>query len=1397
MLLGTLTLSGQDVSEQAYLLQREQWTIEDGLSHNSVTSFYEDGRRLIWLTTRFGVNRFDGRHFRNYTREEHGLHSSVIEQVYEAPDKMIWMLTGVDAFIGLRVRDNFAYSIFDPYKERALDAEAVLGERLAAEVSRSKVYTQLPGGDLLFAGDGGQAIRYQGGRQYTAISFPKTTSPITRLLPLDTFVVQVTYADASGDANGPTKLFDLRRERFLDVPTEPDLPLENEYRITPWQIGQGMVYQNRLVGTQGRAAIIRTTAQGTSLAFLQDFLPARAYAADAVVTHISDQDGSLLVDRRDSVFLLAAEGQVRGSYPPLFNRATLFFEDSGGNLYYSNQADGFSRLTFSPNHFRRIGYAGNSHRAYAIGGLDREWISIDHVSYIYNDGPPPAGPTFNLSHNAAMLRDRAGNIWTGPPVLNYHVKHIRKEVLYRYGAGDPDDITTFATTEEHDANVWAIWEHPKDGSIWSATLAPAIYRTEPVSGAVTTLLDERYALFNRSLFIYAFTRSPAGSVWVSTSNGLLQLTDAGEFVARYAADEEGGQQLPATDIHHTYIDSEGVFWLSSGDAGLIRWQPGVPEVLRQYTQANGLPSMVLHAAYEDDYGYLWLASEEGIARFNKRTETVSVYGPDEGTTDTEYNRISHYRHLDGTLYFGGLTGITAFHPAAIEQAQTTPVAGHYLIPLDVRQLDSEGDLLVNTVGTLLDEHIISLPPVSDRAELTFHPQPVGGAAAVTFRYELDTDRPRTGLLQDGRLILDNLPFGEHELRVSALDGSGEELESARYTVNVSRPYYLQPWFILLCILSIAGLTYGLAWLRAQRLQRLVEERTRQIERDKAVIERQASELLELDRTKSRFFTNVSHELRTPLTLILAPINRLLNNNKLSSEEFRHLLRASTNGDRLLRLVNDIMSLSKLEQGALQVDLIPTNAYTFLNRAVANFETFATQNNCQLAADLQLAPEAMFALDRAKIESIIHNLVSNAIRHAAHASVTVYTGYANGELRLRVTDTGQGISATDLPKIFDRFYQADSNLGRRAGGTGIGLAICKEFTELLGGRIEVTSTPGAGTEFSVSLPTELLEGEAAISEEAKEKPKTGAGPQVQSLVEEPRNKSPNPVIIPVTSDEPAAANGQVPQVLVVEDNGDMQNYITEVLAPDYEVIALANGRQALDHLRSAEEFARLPQLIITDLMMPQMDGFELLTTLKASPVYATIPTIVLSARSSIQARLTALRTGIDDYLTKPFNEAELRQRVANLLTNANNRATVGSAELALSTSAGDGKSIAGVTAEAPATNHQSYEEEQSWLRAVEAVVRENLERDDFGNDDLAAHFFVSSRTLSRKIKALTGLTVNKFMLEIRMMESRRLLEERPQITLQEVAQLVGYQKASYFSRKFRERFGVLPSKYNEG
>jgi signal transduction histidine kinase/AraC-like DNA-binding protein len=567
---------------------------------------------------------------------------------------------------------------------------------------------------------------------------------------------------------------------------------------------------------------------------------------------------------------------------------------------------------------------------------------------------------------------------------------------------------------------------------------------------------------------------------------------------------------------------------------------------------------------------------------------------------------------------------------------------------------------------------------------------------------------------------------------------------------------------------------------------MVAERTEQIEKDKTVIEQQAAELRKTDELKSRFFANVSHELRTPLTLIIGPLKRMLNRTDLPPDTVDGLHRMLSNGQRLKSTVNDIMDLTKVEEGKLEAYHEPTHVAVHLKHIVGQFTFLALQRSITLQTAYQFSLDLILLLDRAKVETIIRNLIVNALKHTPRGGqVTFSARYANGQLTINVEDTGHGIDERDLPLLFDRFYQARHGqaAGESEGGTGIGLAICSELVSLMGGEVTVTSSVGNGSIFKVSLPATIADSEARVHTDFEP---FVARPQVQGKVREAM-----PQAVSLTH--------KLPHVLMVEDHQDIQDYLSEILSPRFYLSFADHGRMALDLLQRIDN--SLPDLIITDLMMPVMNGFELLRHLKADPALALLPTIVLSARSAIVDRLTVLRTGVDDYLLKPFEEAELQQRISNLLANATARhlAMVQKANGVLD-AMGPPPSLSQTTAPAAASTKKDIRPtpataDLQFLTEVETHFRAHIEDPDFGNEDLAALLFISVRTLSRRLKAMTGLSANKFMLEIRLTEARKLLEAVPRPTLSTIAINVGFRKASYFSSRFRQRFGVLPSEYN--
>lgn len=534
--------------------------------------------------------------------------------------------------------------------------------------------------------------------------------------------------------------------------------------------------------------------------------------------------------------------------------------------------------------------------------------------------------------------------------------------------------------------------------------------------------------------------------------------------------------------------------------------------------------------------------------------------------------------------------------------------------------------------------------------------------------------------------------------------------------------------------------------------------SRKLQKQKLQIEKQAEELKHLDDLKSRFFTNVSHELRTPLSLILGPIRSILSHNSLSKEE-RHLLSmADKNGTQLNQLVDEILDFSKLESQRVELQESSVNLYLFLDQLIDRFEYLKLSKGIDFSFEFQGDKEMRVVVDQNKLEKVINNLLSNAFKFTPKGGQIRLRQVDEGDsLLFQVQDTGPGIAPEDHPNIFKRYYQAASHSTVQAG-TGIGLALSYQYVQLFGGALWVESEIGKGSLFQVRIPKKLSQSRAGSTEDAE----MYTGP----AIEDHRVSG--------------KLSGQL-KILLVEDNEDLRSYLSYVLGKRYELAATSNGAEALEYL---ELHQQLPDLIITDLMMPVMDGFQLLNSLRTTQRYSYIPVIMLTAKTNMRDKLTALRIGIDDYLVKPFIEEELVARVNNLLRNIQPQ------RQPASDVAEKEKAPAPHNGETQARNQKDLD----WLVELEDTILQQLGDFNLTADMVARKMLMSRTQLFRKIKKLTGLTVNQYIQEMRFQEARKLLEDQKHRSVKSVALTVGFKHVKNFSQRFKDRFGRLPSSY---
>lgn len=537
---------------------------------------------------------------------------------------------------------------------------------------------------------------------------------------------------------------------------------------------------------------------------------------------------------------------------------------------------------------------------------------------------------------------------------------------------------------------------------------------------------------------------------------------------------------------------------------------------------------------------------------------------------------------------------------------------------------------------------------------------------------------------------------------------------------------------IIVLLLSAG--FGFAYYQRQLAKKKMAELALENERS------EKEKLKELDQLKTQFFTNVSHELKTPLTLIMGPLSNVL--EKVDDNTTKeNVLLAYNNAEKLNTLINETLDLAKLEKGKIDVKQEPTQIGKFLVRSMMSLSSLAEMRAIKLEANINFPNDTFILCDPDKVEKILSNLVSNAIKFSDNNSTITMNAELKDHLTIQIMDQGKGIPEEEQELIFNRFYQAKHNQYGSYGGTGIGLAYSRELAELMGGSLSLESNAGNGSIFTFSIPFQEVEGIPSNEEEEKTT-------RVQERYQ--------PILI----------NGEKPRILLVEDNNEMQQYLKSLLQDEYFCDIAVDGYEALKKIQTTHY-----HLVSSDVMMPNMDGFTLKERINNLKDYKRVPFIFLTARSLEVDKLSGLRLGVDDYITKPFSKNEYKIRIHNLLNNHKER---------LSADQEFGE----------AENAESVD--LKILKKAEKVILDNIDQPQFTVPDFAAALHYSQRQLARIIKQLTGLTPVNFILEIRLQKAFSLLKTNTYNSVSEVMYEVGIESASYFTRKFKERFGVSPS-----
>ncbi|MCB0639838.1 MAG: response regulator, partial [Lewinella sp.] len=731
------------------------------------------------------------------------------------------------------------------------------------------------------------------------------------------------------------------------------------------------------------------------------------------------------------------------------------------------------------------------------------------------------------------------------------------------------------------------------------------------------------AAFRYSHFLY---EDPTSTVWIFAFAGLIQATPEGDgYRFRYFENDPAVRSSLSNNtvlsVAADPLDPTRYLWVGTKGGGLNRLDRQTGD-FRHYKTEQGLPDNVIYGILPDDRGHLWLSTNRGLCRFHVREETTRNFTAADGLQNNEFNQSSYLRTRDGHLIFGGVNGLTVFHPDSLRFNEQRPVTAITRVRINnqltgfraLPGMEAPPPLLERTDDGAL---YLDLTHRENLVSLEFAALEFSNPAQNLYRYRLIRHRV-LGRSQEGEWVdlghnntvqFANLRPGHYTFQVlgSNNDGAWSE-QPAVLTFTIHPPWWATWWaYVGYGLLAMATVLLIYRTQLRQRLQ--LQEATR---------------LKELDQFKNRFFTNITHEFRTPLTVILGITNQLWTNNDIQpARESAHKLNLiRRNGENLLRLINQLLDLAKLESDELRINYVQGDVLPYLRYIAESLHSLASVRNVLLQVKSDQTPIVM-DYDPERLQQIVYNLLSNAIKFTPSGGQVVLqarstTGAAadprTPRLVLTVTDTGIGIPPEELPRIFDRFHQADHLAQAQAGGTGIGLALTRELIHAMGGEISVESQLGQGTVFTVQLP---IRRQAPMASD----------PVVQSSTE----STPAPGT-PLPEDQ---ARESRPQLLIIEDNPDVVEYLSFCLKADYALDFAYNGRAGID---TAVE--RVPDLIISDVMMPEKDGFEVCDTLKNDERTSHIPIVLLTARAGVEDRIAGLRRGADAYLAKPFHEEEL-------------------------------------------------------------------------------------------------------------------------------------------------------------
>jgi signal transduction histidine kinase/DNA-binding response OmpR family regulator len=1304
-LIFLITIFVQVKAQKPLFNSQIHYKVEDGLPQSFVSSIIQDKHGFVWFGTLGGLTRYDGKNFLYFLpnpKDSNTVLSSVIVSMKKGP--------GHSFFIGY---ENWDKEIFDPIQQRVVSKDMITWMRarklLLPELfdSQGRIWTWMnhTRSELVLGiPEKNKVIKFDSLHQ---------NSPPGEIINL--------IEDAKGDiwafhAKGICK-YDALRNRFDLIPYTIPFSLDLKFSHKSCALPDG-----RLVMTDKDRLII---FDPRNKKFLSVKIPGSEHISVELPMISVGPDRNLYFVAGGSVYrwLPSGDFELVWKVPEESKEVVSFFVDSTHVLWVGTNANGVYKINLRTLPLFASIYNDNFHG--------------DVLNLL---------PGFSRVAPSAWLKEK----WSYG--FRYHYTESGT-LICSMGKGPDDKIDPVLL--KYDQGQWSTLPMPtgKFTDITGITsIGKSIYAVDYEGGLWAWEKPDELPKFVRlgkdlGLSTVIGLATDGNAILLLTQREGIYKFRNNKLVKWYKANEPQKSTIPFVVRYFTGIipnvSDKKRFWLSTMGDGLIDWHidKGFQKVL---TENDGLPSSVIYCLATDLSKRVWVGTNKGLSVIDPNLSKVYTFQKPDGLPGDEFNRHHVFSFKDGRLAFGGLEGYVVINPDLFAPDTSSPKTA--LTGLSIKNKPQIFDKSPWMSLPLNELKSIVLPYDQNYLSISYAGIAFGNPGKLTYRYMLEGYDKEWNL--NGNATVANytgLPPGKYTFLVNTANTSGKWSDFVKkFEIQITPPFWATWWAYTLYILIV---------LTALRTYWKFRENQLRLRNELIIGQAKAHHLQELDLLKTRFFDNITHELRTPLTLILTPLEKLTRQPNLSTASLKNIGHISENANRLLGTINQMLDISKIESGKMQINLTVGNLAEYFVQCIHAFIPEAERKGIILKEEIEHAGK-LYHFDADKWGKIIFNLLSNAIKFTprtgtVHLSLSAKKRDENTEdITLIVRDTGVGMDQNTLPHIFERFYRVNEHEAREQTGTGIGLSLVKELITLLNGNIHVESEPGQGTTFFVTIPLLAVH----------QLPETVTD-QVTPLAHKTHSLAHVPTV-----------DLESPLLLVVEDNEELRQFLTESLREKWRVLAASDGNEAMQMI-----FEEIPDLIISDVMMPGMDGYTLCQKVKSDVRTNHIPVLLLTAKATQNSKMDGLLAGADDYLSKPFHLNELEQTISTRLLQRNRIRKHLQLEIL-----------------PPVPTNKAERTTDLFINNLYTQLDRLISTSDMDVQVLATAVNMSHRTLSRKLKMLMDITPVELIRRYRLQKAAMMLSQGETAT--QVSYQVGFESPSYFSQCFKEQYGVTPSEY---